>query len=130
MKDNNKIWATVANVGYKLVLLGGIIGLAVCNTKQYKDYKNVVIENKDNKLLLEDVATKTQRIVNYEHPKTLVYDFLNDFAYIKPGDTIVVKNRESEYNASKYVSWEYLVLNQDTLDARQRRENMLKTKQR
>ena len=98
-EENKKFWKSLASSAFMLLFLGSIVGVFVYNNKQRKDHLNVVIENKDGKLLVEDVNTKEQRIVNLwdgaSHEK--------DQPYIFPGDTINVRQREDAYQYGKII---------------------------
>ena len=102
---------------FMLLFIGSIVGLSVLYNKQQKDHFNIVIENKGKKLLVEDVNTKEQRILEW------AYDS-EDFSYIQNGDTVNAKFKEDKYTNSKHlmVNKSSLNFNTDSLRARKQRE--------
>ena len=104
---------------YMLFFIGSIIGLCVHNNKQKKDHLNVVIENKDGKLLVEDVNTKEKRIVELWYGA--IHD--KDQALIFPGDTINVRQKEDVYKQGKIINANnaHVDVNKDSLYVRKQR---------
>lgn len=104
---------------FVLVFIGSIMGICAFVEKGKDDHLNVVIENKDGKLLVEDVNTKEQRIVKLRNsavnPK--------DQQYIFPGDTINVKQVEEVYKAGKIVDANNssITVNRDSIWVRKQR---------
>ena len=120
IKQNSTKATIVGFVASLLFLVGGSVGIAAFFEKQKKDHLNVVIENKDGKLLVEDVNTKEQRIVKLRNsavnPK--------DQQYIFPGDTINIQQNEDVYKKNKIITMKSnanVDVNNDSIYAREQR---------
>lgn len=119
-EENKKFWKSLAGSAFMLLFLGSIVGVFVYNDKQKKDHLNVVIENKDGKLLVEDVNTKEQRILILK--KGAVHE--KDQPYIFPGDTINVRAQEKDYQYIKIfngINKSVFRFNRDSIYARKQR---------
>ena len=120
IEAQNNYFKTIMRGGaFMLFFMGSIVGLCVYGNKQKKDHLNVVIENKNGKLLVEDINTKEQRIVKLWYG--LVHE--KDELYIFPGDTINIKQDEDIYKKHKVVGANNVTINinEDSIYARKQR---------
>ena len=121
-KSFNKTYSrqTVASMLVLAVVISGLLGTALYEHKQEKDHFNVVLENKDKKLLVEDVKTKDQRILDWRFATYM----LEHLKYLQFGDTVNVIMKENKYNNHKVLSVDGSILkfNEDSVHARQQRE--------
>ena len=119
-EENKTFWKGLG-CSVLILLFGGVtIGFFVWNSKAMKDHLNVVIENKDGKLLVEDINTKEQRILILK--KGTVHE--KDQPYIFPGDTINVRVQEKDYQYIKIfngINKSVFRFNRDSIYARKQR---------
>ena len=119
--EQNSTKATIVGfVASLLFLVGGSVGIAAFFEKQKKDHLNVVIENKNGKLLVEDVNTKEQRIVEMWYGLSHEEHKL----YIFPGDTINIQQNEDVYKKNKIITMKSnanVDVNKDSIYAREQR---------
>ena len=119
---DKEVLKTAAGAAYMLVFIGSIVGLARLSAKQEQGatHLNVVLEKENKKLLVEDVNTKDQRILEYDNCDCSLYAF----PYIQPGDTVNVMMKEEKYKSKKYLPVRdcSLVFNNDSINARKERE--------
>ena len=117
--ENKRFWNLLGSSLFMLLFLGSIVGVFRYRDTQRKDHLNVVVENKDGKLLVEDINTKEQRIVK-------LWDGLaseKDQLYIFPGDTINVRQKEDVYKQGKIINANnaHVDVNKDSLYIRKQR---------
>ena len=92
-KKNIGDWALL---GIFAVFILGMIGMHIYDDAQLVSNKNVIVENSDNKLVVRDVNTNEERIVEISKPDHAKYSY--------SGDTIVIKDYP-EWYAKKNISY-------------------------
>lgn len=105
------------------VFIFGMIGMRIYNNAQLVPHKNVIIENNKDKMLVCDVNTNEERIIEINNP-----DYAN---YLYPGDTIVIREDQKFYDRKKVFSDKFgqIEFNNDSIYARQQREKFNVAKQ-
>ena len=103
-----------------MVILCIFFGLAFFAKDKGKDHLNVVLENKNKKLLVEDIQTKEQRILDWR----FALENVNRLKYLQPGDTVNVRINDNNYITQKtiFLNPASLDFNKDSIYARQKRE--------
>ncbi len=101
------------------VLVAGLIGAEIYLTFGLKsEYKNVVVKNSKDKILVRDICTdKQERILT----GIGMHDASSDYKYLVPGDTIIVKADKDEYKSNKVLYYPFIQYNRDSTWARQQR---------
>ncbi len=105
------------------VFIFGMIGMRIYNNAQLVPHKNVIIENNNDKMLVRDVNTNEERIVEISKPDHAKYSY--------SGDTIVIKDYPEWYAKKKVFSdkSDNVNFNDDSIWARQQREKFNVAKQ-
>ena len=110
-----------------MVILCIFFGLAFFAKDKGKDHLNVVLENKNKKLLVEDIQTKEQRILDWR----FALENVNRLKYLQPGDTVNVRINDNNYITQKtiFLNPASLDFSKDSIYARQKREVLNAKKQ-
>ena len=99
------------------VLAVGIIGSGIytsCGRK--KEYKNIVVKVENDKMLVRDIDTDTSERILIELG---YHNNPDDYKYLVPGDTIIVKFDKDEYKSNKVLYYPAIKYNRDSTWARQ-----------
>ncbi len=101
------------------VLVAGMIAAEIYLTFCGKsEYKNVVVKNNKDKILVRDICTdKQERILT----GIGMHDAGSDYKYLVPGDTIIVKADKGVYKNNKVLYYPTIQYNRDITLARQQR---------
>ena len=119
-QKNNKIKDVPSSVPFytMCVFIIGLIGSGLyMNCGGKKEYKNIVVEVKKDKMLVRDIcADKQERILTGRGMHNL-----SGYEYLVSGDTIIVREDKDLYKNKKVLYYPTIKYNRDSTWARQQR---------
>lgn len=102
------------------IILCVFFGLAFSVKSKEQNNFAVVLENKNKKLLVEDVKTKEQKTLDWR----FALETVERLKYLQTGDTVNIKMNSANYAKQKTIilNLSSLDFNKDSIYARQKRE--------
>ena len=119
-KKNNADWLLMLSC---VCLAIGLISIPISEELRKKEYKNIVVKNDKDRMLIRDINNdKQDRILTFRYTS-------HNEKYLYAGDTIIIWELPDAYNRNRIFNEPNIKYNHDSIYARQQRERFDSIKQ-